>query len=321
MHSLKCKLPFNCGWFDVFSPHTEQPKPSKGVSGMMLRTIVAIAAIFVLCCDADKNLEDGDLKVNIRGQSGKITFSRKGNSLTVNFDYIKELDKDGNEVGTSGSKKHSINSFAKESFTFKTAGLKTEYQNISVKHTQFEATISGPGAKLIVDIFIFKGSGNIKTSKNETLEVKKGTAKFNIKLESWTFCGGSGGDSCSKGGAQEIGNQIELGIEIKGKKKPLKKGKGKGKGRKVETFDLGDGDCTLSGAVEVDGTWKEMVASYPKVETKGAKTLFMFRFPKFSSKVIYDPTVELSAAGGSSALKVGILTVLASILALMKILS
>ena len=43
---------------------------------MMLRTIVAIAGIFVLCCDADKNLEDGDLKVNIKGQSGKITFSR-----------------------------------------------------------------------------------------------------------------------------------------------------------------------------------------------------------------------------------------------------
>ena len=178
-------------------------------------------------------------------------FLLEGNSLTVNFDYIKELDKNGDPVGASGRKKHSINSFARETFTFKTSGLKTEYQNISVKHTQFEATISGPGAKLTVDIFIFKGSGSIKTSKNESLEVKKGTAKFNIKLESWTFCGGVGGEHCSKGGTGEIGSQIEFGIEIKGKKKPSKKGKGKGKGRKVETFDLGDGDCTLSGAVSI----------------------------------------------------------------------
>ena len=170
-------------------------------------------------------------------------------SVTVNFDYIKELDKDGNEVGATGKKKHSINSFARESFSFKTSGMKTEYQNISVKHTQFEATISGPGAKLIVDIFIFKGSGNLSTSNDESLEVKKGDIKFNIKLESWTFCGGSGGDSCSKGASSEAGTQVEFGIEIKGRSKPTKRSKAKGKGRKLETLDLGGADCTLSGAV------------------------------------------------------------------------
>ena len=170
-------------------------------------------------------------------------------SVTVNFDYIKELDNSGNEVGATGKKKHSINSFAREAFSFKTSGLKTEYQNISVKHTQFEATISGPGAKLTVDIFIFKNSGTVKTSNDESLDVKKGTIKFNIKIESWMFCGGAGGDSCSKGSSSEVGNQIEFGIEIKGRSKASKKTKAKGKGSKVETLDLGDADCTLSGEV------------------------------------------------------------------------
>ena len=167
--------------------------------------------------------------------------------MTVNFDYIKELDNAGTAVGTTGSSKHSINTFARESFTFATSGLKSHYQNISVKHTQFAATISGPGAKLTVDIYIFKGSGSVSTSKNETLEVKPGTIKFNIKLESWTFCGA--GDNCKKGQKVENGSQVEFGIEIKGRGNPKKKSKAKGKGRKVETLDLGGADCTLSGAV------------------------------------------------------------------------
>ena len=169
--------------------------------------------------------------------------------MTVNFDYIKELDKDGNAVGSTGKKKHSINTFARENFTFPTSGLKSHYQNLSVKHTQFEATISGPGAKLIVDIYVFKEAGNVSTSENETLEVKQGTIKFNIKLENWTFCGA--GDNCKKGQKAENGSQVEFGIEIKGRGKPTKKPKAKGKGRKVETLDLGGADCTLSGAVSI----------------------------------------------------------------------
>ena len=34
-----------------------------------------------------------------------------------------------------------------------------------------------------------------------------------------------------------------------------------------------------------------MPDSYPKFETEGTKQLFVFRFPKFNNKVVYDPTV------------------------------
>ena len=172
----------------------------------------------------------------------------EGNSVTVNFDYIKELDKDGNVVGETGRTKHSINSFARENFNFH-ASSKATYQGIPVKHVQFSATVSGPGAKLTVDIYLFKGNGSVNTSNSETIDVKEGSIKFNIQLANWTFCGGSGGDACKKGSTDQLGSQVEFGIEIKGRNNPKKKAKAKGRGRKVETLDLGGADVTLSGAV------------------------------------------------------------------------
>lgn len=41
-----------------------------------------------------------------------------------------------------------------------------------------------------------------------------------------------------------------------------------------------------------------MASDYPKTESKGGKTLFIFRFPKFSRRVSYDPTIELAGGGG-----------------------
>eukprot|EP00112_Aurelia_sp_Birch-Aquarium-sp1_P003353 Seg1374.9 transcript_id=Seg1374.9/GoldUCD/mRNA.D3Y31 product="Skeletal aspartic acid-rich protein 2" protein_id=Seg1374.9/GoldUCD/D3Y31 len=284
-----------------------------------MKTILFL--IGISCCYAvDKELAQGDTKVKIMGQSGKMTMSRGKNSLMVTFDYIKELDKDDIAVGTTGSSKHSINSFASQSFTFTTSGLKTEYQNISVKHIKFEASISGPGAKLVVDVFIFNGTGNVKTSGNETLEVGPGTIKFNIGIESWNFCGGS--TSCRKGSTTEIGTQVELGIEIKGRKNASKKSKKRGKGKRLQTLDLGDADCTLSGEVNIDGLWKDMVSPFPKVEVKGAKQLFIFRFPKFSTKAIYDPTVHMSTTSPNSASKynVGFHIMVMCILSLLKLL-
>ena len=38
----------------------------------------------------------------------------------------------------------------------------------------------------------------------------------------------------------------------------------------------------------------DMVSPYPKVEVKGVKQLFIFRFPKFNTEAFYDPTMELS---------------------------
>ena len=55
----------------------------------------------------------------------------------------------------------------------------------------------------------------------------------------------------------------------------------------------------VSSKVNVDGVWKEMSSDYPKVETQGVKNLFIFRFPKFSSSVSYDPAIDMSSASSN----------------------
>lgn len=59
--------------------------------------------------------------LKVMGQSGKFMFYDSGGSessgITVTMDTLKEVDAQGNEVGKSGSVKHSINSFASQSFT------------------------------------------------------------------------------------------------------------------------------------------------------------------------------------------------------------
>ena len=55
----------------------------------------------------------------------------------------------------------------------------------------------------------------------------------------------------------------------------------------------------VSSKVNVDGVWKEMSSDYPKVETQDGKNLFIFRFPKFSSSVSYDPAIDMSSASSN----------------------
>ena len=51
--------------------------------------------------------------------------------------------------------------------------------------------------------------------------------------------------------------------------------------------------------MKVDDKWQEMAEGYPKIKTDKEKTLFIFRFPKFSKEVSYDPIIELSDSENS----------------------
>lgn len=45
-----------------------------------------------------------------------------------------------------------------------------------------------------------------------------------------------------------------------------------------------------------------MASFYPKYEQKNKKQTFIFRFPKFNDKVVYDPAIDLDsgATGGQA---------------------
>lgn len=48
-----------------------------------------------------------------------------------------------------------------------------------------------------------------------------------------------------------------------------------------------------------DGDWVDTPTGYPKIETKGSKQLFVFRFDKFSKSVMYDPQIDLDSSNKS----------------------
>jgi hypothetical protein len=62
--------------------------------------------------------------VKVHGSSGKFSIydaaangaSCDPSAVTVTMDFLRELDADGEAVGTSGNVKHSINTFAPQKF-------------------------------------------------------------------------------------------------------------------------------------------------------------------------------------------------------------
>nr|XP_022310603.1 skeletal aspartic acid-rich protein 2-like [Crassostrea virginica] len=254
--------------------------------------ILALASSPLLSLGDEEVTSEG-VSVKIQGQSGGMTIGRTANpdldnnAVKIKFDAIQEKDENGIVVGTSGNQKHSFNNFAQ--LPFEISNLEdTEYENLTAKRIIFTATISSVSSNLSVQTYIFSESGNI-TVDGESTQVDKGTVKFNIVLDGWTFCEAG---TCRKGQTDEIGKYVDLTISIKGKGTPSRK-TGNNKRTNGEEYDLGgEASVALSRKIRADnGEPNDMPGNYPAFETQGSKQLFVFRFPKFNSKVVYDPTV------------------------------
>eukprot|EP00794_Sanderia_malayensis_P019849 gene19849-21791_t len=235
------------------------PADNKLTSPSYKRRLPLISAINALSFAAEEKLvvDEDDINLEVLGHSGKIALRSKkfGQNVQVTFDYIRELDESNAIIGENGRRKHSINSFARESFTFK---LK--------------------------------------------------------------FCGDSDGDVCKAGSLYEKGKKIELGIEIKGRQKPRDKLEKRGKGKHMKTLDLGGADCTLSGQLKKNGMyWEEMEHGFPLVNATDKKTLFIFRFPRFSKSVFYDPTLDFNISGAFSLAKSHVALISCALFVIMKL--
>ncbi|XP_061163394.1 skeletal aspartic acid-rich protein 1-like [Saccostrea echinata] len=265
--------------------------------------ILLSASAFYHTHAADTEVSAEGVFVKIQGQSGGMTIGKAknpdqdNNAVKIKFDAIQEKDSSGNIVGASGNAKHSFNNFAQLDFVFSSL-RDTEYENLTAKAINFTASISSVNAKMRVETFLFTESGNI-TVDGESTMVEKGSVKFNIKLEDWTFCDNSG--NCKKGQATEIGEYVDLTISIKGKSTPSRK-TGNNKRTDGEEYALGgDASVALSKKISKDGGSPEnMPGNYPAFETQGSKQLFVFRFPKFTNNVLYDPIIYSGVADTSS---------------------
>lgn len=241
------------------------------------------------------------VSVKIQGQSGKMTLSNDGDtsgkSVTVMMDNLYELDASGSQIGNTGPNagKHSRNTFASVDFTIDAKPTRTKVSGKDADRIDFKTTLLG-SSQLTVSTYVFLQAGEIKPTANETWTIGAGSAKFNIAISSWPFCAGENTQPCSK----KTGEFLELGIQIKGSSATATAAAGSDK-----KFTLGSGlTVDLSNKVQIDGTWVAMPAGYPKVETQGSKQLFIFRFPKFSTSLAYDPIIDglgsSSGSGGST---------------------
>lgn len=241
----------------------------------------------------------GGVFVRVLGQSGKFIMGRTSNpnedpnALKVAFDAIRELDKDGAVIGKGGRVKHSFNTFASQSFMFSNI-TDDQYQNLSAKRLDFVANLTSVGATLTAQMYLFEEEGNI-TQDDEVSQVSKGTLKFNIMIENWSFCG-MNGETCKQGPKTSVGEYIEFVIAIKGKKSGTKKGGGRKKRTNAQEYDMGgDASVVLSGKARYDSSsaYENLPEGFPKTEMKGSSQLFVFRFRKFNTSVFYDPQLNL----------------------------
>ena len=177
--------------------------------------IVVIGVVGIYA--ADKTVTVGDVTTKVLGQSGKIVIfkeSNETNGIKVTFDFIEELDTNGETI--KGQAKHSFNTFAPLEFTFSELENSTyASDNVSVTKFSFTATIpiDGQDATLTSYVYIFTERGNI-TVDGESLAVKEGDVKFNVKIENWAFCG-QGSTECRSGQTPIVGQNLDFGIEIK----------------------------------------------------------------------------------------------------------
>eukprot|EP00450_Noctiluca_scintillans_P006922 CAMPEP_0194481062 /NCGR_PEP_ID=MMETSP0253-20130528/3656_1 /TAXON_ID=2966 /ORGANISM="Noctiluca scintillans" /LENGTH=639 /DNA_ID=CAMNT_0039320525 /DNA_START=154 /DNA_END=2073 /DNA_ORIENTATION=- len=222
----------------------------------------------------------GGIAVDVLGQSGKFTLYKEAlgksadpDAVTVTMSGLYELDEDGEEVGTSGSTKHSINTFAAQDFTVEDA-VETSIDGVPASLIKFSSSVSTIG-QITVDTWVIESSGTVGPP-NETWSVIPGDIKWSITLSDWTWCG------CSQGNQDQVGEYVDIEIEIKGSG-----GDASGSGK---TFDLGGGvGLELSDQVLVDDAWMSMPEGFPLVSDKGNGQVFTFRFPKFTTSAVYDP--------------------------------
>ena len=143
-----------------------------------------------------------------------------------------------------------------------------------------------------VSTWVFVESGVIMPTNDERFTVSPGSFKFSFSIDNWSFCTGAGGNPCQG----ESGEYIELSIAIRGPGSAapsLTSPVESGSGESHTAYSLGgDVSLELSDLVQIDGIWTEMPAGYPRVDTKGGKQVFVFRLPKSTASIFYDPLIQ-----------------------------
>lgn len=226
----------------------------------------------------------GDVCASILGQSGKMNFYFDDQTIQVTMDSITELDADGNEVGNTGSVKHSFNSFASQDFEFSEL-YNTSYQNLSATAINFTASLVDATSIFTVQLYLFLEDGSI-ANHNESYAVSRGSFKFSYNFDYWPFCtiGGSGVTECTKGGTEQEGAFLDFKIILKGNSDVENDVNG--------TLVYEDNSKVYMPVDYYASGWEVMPEGYPEESLQGSKTEVVFRFARFDEALDYDPVLN-----------------------------
>lgn len=139
--------------------------------------------LFLLVEAADKKVAIGNFSANVKGNSGKVEFARRGSdgrfdfskAFTLEVDYVIQKDKDNKDVGRA------VNNLASQVFSFSALDEDAVYQNVSAVNLNLDSYLTAAEATLKLEIYIFKEAGNV-TFGNEIFQVQNGTLKILIKV-------------------------------------------------------------------------------------------------------------------------------------------
>lgn len=251
----------------------------------------------------DKEKVIGNYKLKILGHSGKIRLSyindtvnsTESSSIDIDFDSLKERNQNGEEVGKSGKQKHSFNNFAQLDFQI-TDFIESKFQNLSVFQTSIVVDKFLESTKFTAFIYIFNDTGSIDTGAGNNVTVNKGTLKFSVLIENWSFCLNNtvADANCLQGQTVEVGSFVDFTINIKGKET------GKLSDSKTNKFSFGDANVVLPNYIKLDNNDTKMPDGYPSFTSTNTTNSFTFRFPKFNTSAYYDPVVEITQEPASS---------------------
>lgn len=287
---------------------------------MVVRTVLLTVLLSLVAYNtsADRQVGEGGLRVNILGRSGKIRIAREAGGrrrdlsrddgvFVVEVDYVKQKNAEGGDVGKK------VETLANQDFSID-VNKSANYQGVSAAHINLKSYLDAPKAHLIVDIYIFRATGNV-TFGNETTEVQNGTMKFFVEIKNYTFCDKQTMiPSICK--ANEVGKYLEVAIVVKGKKEETPEEENEADRKKREdrlptgkrpkgmrcplkdkcpkTYKIGNDTIGLSQECKNDGENVKMPMGYPRFVRQGSKNRFIFRCNKFNRTVIFDPYLEVS---------------------------
>lgn len=277
---------------------------SKKTNLKLIKQNITSEATLVLS-NENQSMNLGDINVKALGKSGKISISRGKTSdanfkeVTINFSSLKEVDTNGNYVIGGGSNKHSFENFAQLDFTFSPI---TNLSKDGVKCNLFtfeSSKIVTDLDKLKITVYIFLEDGEIDIGNSMKQKVKSGDIKFNVEVNKWPFClpsnQCSGNTCCKTGSTYAVGQYLDLEIEMKNNDTKASTNTATTSSRVDNITFLDNSKIYLNNNIYLDNTWGKMPENYPQQKSSTSKDLFVFRFPKFTNTVLYDPVISLSS--------------------------